>query len=104
MKAGKATRRRRPRGAVSSTFGAKVRAARAVLNWSQTELAVRSGLTQRAIYGIEAGINRPRKTTESQILRAMSITGLTIEDTSDGGFTLAVSGAYLRGRVGKRTT
>src|SRR5579864_9181579 len=92
MKARKSARasRRRTKSAELSTFGAKVRAARAVLNWSQTELAIRAGLTQRAIYGIEAGINQPRKATESQILWAMSVTGIKIEDTSNGGFTLTV--------------
>ena len=34
-------------------FAAKVRAARAVLGWSQTELDERIGLTQHAIYQIE---------------------------------------------------
>lgn len=92
MKKTKPARVSRPK----STFGAKVRAARAILNWSQTELALRSRLTQRAIYGIEAEINRPRKATELQILGAISVTGLRIEDTSDGGFEIIVSGAYLR--------
>jgi transcriptional regulator with XRE-family HTH domain len=87
-----------PKGAGSATFAAKVRAARAVLNWNQTELAVRSGLTQRAVYGIEAEINRPRKATESQILRALSATGLRIDDTSDGGFTLTVPGVPTQQR------
>ena len=84
-----------------SAFGAKVRAARAVLDWSQTELASRSGLTQRAIYGIEGGINRPRKATESQIMRAFNASKLKIEDTSDGGFTLIVPGICLH-RGGNR--
>src|ERR1700678_3085476 len=65
-----------PKGTGSATFGAKVQAARVVLKWNQTELAVRSGLTQRAVYGIEAEINRPRKATQSQILG-----GLRIDDT-----------------------
>jgi transcriptional regulator with XRE-family HTH domain len=104
MKARKSARgsSRRQSKAELSTFGAKVRAARAVLNWSQTELAVRSGLTQRAIWSIEGEINRPRKATESRILSAMSVTGLKIEDTLDGGFTLTVPGAYLRSSGRKR--
>jgi hypothetical protein len=56
----------------------------------QTELAIPSGLIQRAIYRIEAGIERRRKATESQILWPMSVTGLKIEDTSNGGFTPTV--------------
>jgi len=91
-----------PKGTGSATFGAKVRAAMAVLRWNQTELAVRSGLTQRAVYGIEAEINRPRKASESQILSAVSATGLRIDDTSDGGFTLTVPRTYLRSGGKKR--
>jgi transcriptional regulator with XRE-family HTH domain len=37
-------------------FAAEVRAARAVLGWSQTELAKRTAVTQRAIYCIEQNI------------------------------------------------
>ncbi len=44
-------------------FAATVRAGRAVLGWSQIELARRTALTQRAIYCIEQNIVRPRKQT-----------------------------------------
>jgi predicted transcriptional regulator len=51
-------------------FAAEVRAARAVLGWSQTELARRTSVTQRAIYCIEQNIVQPRMQTEERIIEA----------------------------------
>ena len=41
--------------------------ARAVLGWSQTELGLRIGLTQRAIHKLEQGETEPRRTTISAL-------------------------------------
>jgi predicted transcriptional regulator len=71
-------------------FAARVRAARAVLGWSQTELAKRAAVTQRAIYRIEKGVVRPREKTESSILKAFSDAGLRFELQSNGGFKMIV--------------
>ena len=40
-------------------FAAKIRLARAVLGWSQSELGRRVGLTQRAIHKLEQGDTEP---------------------------------------------
>ena len=71
-------------------FAAEVRAARAVLGWSQTELARRTAVTQRAIYCIEQIIVRPRKQTEERIIEAFAKAGLAFEPLSSGGFKLTV--------------
>src|SRR5215469_9485579 len=71
-------------------FAAEVRAARAVLGWSQTELANRTAITQSAIYCIEQLIVRPRKHTEQRIIEAFTDAGLRFERLSSGGFTLTV--------------
>ena len=44
-------------------FAAKIRLARAVLGWSQSDLGRRIGLTQRAIHKLEQGDTEPRRTT-----------------------------------------
>ena len=44
-------------------FAAKLRIARAVLGWSQTKLAERAGLTQRAVHKLEQGETEPRRMT-----------------------------------------
>jgi predicted transcriptional regulator len=67
-------------------FAAEVRAARAVLGWSQTELARRTAVTQRAIYRIEKGIVRSREKTKSNILKTLSDAGLRFELQPNGGF------------------
>jgi predicted transcriptional regulator len=46
-----------------------------VLGWSQTELARRSAVTQRAIYCIEQIIVQPRKQTEERIIEAFTDAG-----------------------------
>jgi ribosome-binding protein aMBF1 (putative translation factor) len=60
-------------------FAAEVRAGRAVLGWSQTELARRTAVTQRAIYCIEQNIVQPRKQTEERIIEAFTDAGLRFE-------------------------
>jgi ribosome-binding protein aMBF1 (putative translation factor) len=67
-------------------FAAEVRAGRAVLGWSQTELARRTAVTQRAIYCIEQNVVQPRKQTEERIIEAVTDAGLRFERLSNGGF------------------
>jgi predicted transcriptional regulator len=57
-------------------FAAEIRAARAALGWSQTELARRTAVTQRAIYCIEQIIVRPKKQTDDRIIEALPPTAL----------------------------
>ena len=71
-------------------FAAEIRAGRAVLGWSQTELARRTAVTQRAIYCIEQNIVRPRKQTEERIIEVFTDAGLRFERLSSGGFKLTV--------------
>src|SRR6516165_7540225 len=71
-------------------FAAEIRAGRAVLGWSQTYLAKRTAVTQRAIYCIEQNIVRPRKQTEERIIEAFADAGLRFERLSSGGFKLTV--------------
>src|ERR1700724_236738 len=52
-------------------FAAQIRAGRAVLGWSQTDLGERTGVTQRAIYRIEDGATRPRQLTALRIKKAL---------------------------------
>jgi DNA-binding XRE family transcriptional regulator len=71
-------------------FAAVVRAGRAVLAWSQTELAKRAGLTQRAIYRIEQGSVQPRLATASTIIVVFTGAGLRFGKLSDGDFKMTV--------------
>jgi DNA-binding XRE family transcriptional regulator len=71
-------------------FAAKVRAARAVLGWSQTELAERTGLTQHAIYQVEQGAVDARMSTTTAISAALNKAGISFEDMLDNGFRITV--------------
>src|SRR6516225_9041547 len=71
-------------------FAAEIRAGRAVLGWSQTELARRTAVSQRAIHCIEQNIVRPRTQTEERIIEAFTDAGLRFERLSSGGFKMTV--------------
>jgi transcriptional regulator with XRE-family HTH domain len=76
-------------------FAAKVRMARAVLGWSQSEFGVRVGLTQRAIHKLEQGETEPRRTTVRAIEQVWTHEGLEFEELPDGGFRTTVRAPVL---------
>ncbi|HET9715210.1 MAG TPA: helix-turn-helix transcriptional regulator [Pseudolabrys sp.] len=78
-------------------FAAKIRLARAVLGWSQTELAVRAGLTQRAIHKLEQGETEPRRTTMRALEEIWREHHIAFEDAADGGLHVTIrSEAFYR--------
>ncbi len=76
-------------------FAAKIRLARAVLGWSQSELAFRVGLTQRAIHKLEQGDTEPRRTTARAIEAVWREQGIEFEELTDGGFRVSVRASVL---------
>jgi DNA-binding XRE family transcriptional regulator len=76
-------------------FAAKVRMARAVLGWSQSDLGHHVGLTQRAIHKLEQGETEPRRTTVRAIEQVWAHQGLEFEDLPDGGFRATVRAPVL---------
>ena len=76
-------------------FAAKIRLARAVLGWSQSELSFRVGLTQRAIHKLEQGDTEPRRTTVRVIEQIWREEGIEFEDLPDGGFRVSVRAPVL---------
>jgi transcriptional regulator with XRE-family HTH domain len=71
-------------------FAAKIRAARAILGWSQSEFGLHVGLTQRAIHKLEQGDTEPRRATVRAIEEIWREQGVEFEDLADGGFRLTV--------------
>ena len=88
----------------TQAFAAKIRLARAVLGWSQTELGRRVGLTQRAIHKLEQGETEPRRTTIHALEETWREQNIEFEDLADGGFRTTVrSSAFdLAGSVKSR--
>ena len=78
-----------------AAFGAKVRAARAVLDLSQEEFAHRVGLTQKSVHRIEQGSVDAKLRTILTIEQFWSDSGIGFEDLPDGGFRLVVDGAMF---------
>ena len=67
-----------------------MRAARAVLGWSQTELGRRVKVTQRAIYRLEKAAVRARHQTQVRINKAFKDAGVEFEELPNGGFEMKV--------------
>ncbi len=76
-------------------FAAKMRLARAVLGWSQSELGFRIGMTQRAIHKLEQGETEPRRSTARAIEEIWREQGIEFEDLADGGFRVDVRAPVL---------
>jgi transcriptional regulator with XRE-family HTH domain len=71
-------------------FAAKLRAGRAALGWSQTDLGEKTGVTQRAIYKVENAATAPRQLTRLRIEKAFGDAGIAFESSQAGGFTMVV--------------
>ncbi len=78
-----------------AAFGAKVRAARAILALSQDQLAARLGLTQKSVHRIEQGSVEPKVRTIYTIQQFWRDNGIAFENLPDGGFRLIVRGSSL---------
>jgi transcriptional regulator with XRE-family HTH domain len=76
-------------------FAAKMRLARAVLGWSQSEFGFRVGLTQRAIHKLEQGDTEPRRATLRAIEEIWREQNIEFEDLGDGGFRVTIRASVL---------
>jgi hypothetical protein len=72
-------------------FAAKVRAARAILGWSQTELGRRAGLSQRSIYRLEMAAVDIRRSTVVALETVFARAGIDFEPLAGGGFKVVVA-------------
>jgi transcriptional regulator with XRE-family HTH domain len=76
---------------------AQCRAARALLDWSQQELANRAGVGIVTVRQIEAGSTEPRRATLVVVRQACEAAGVEFIDENGGG-----PGVRLRGRPKRR--
>ena len=61
------------------------RAARALLRWSQQDLAEKSGVGIVTVHQLEAGTNQPRRATIDVVIRAFEAAGIEFIDENGGG-------------------
>jgi transcriptional regulator with XRE-family HTH domain len=64
---------------------AQCRAARALLGWSQIELAEKAGISAVAVNQFETGISEPRRSTLDVVRRAFERAGVVFIDENGGG-------------------
>jgi transcriptional regulator with XRE-family HTH domain len=64
---------------------AQCRAARALLDWSQVELANRAGVGVVTIRQLEADLHAPRRATLGVVRRALEDAGVEFIDQNGGG-------------------
>jgi transcriptional regulator with XRE-family HTH domain len=76
-------------------FAARLRAARAVLGWSQTQLGKKAGVTQRTISQLEKAATQARPLTQDRIDKVFRDAGLGVENLPNGGFRIVVPGKAL---------
>ncbi|MCE4225013.1 helix-turn-helix transcriptional regulator [Methylobacterium sp. C25] len=82
---------RRPKTA-DAAVARLVRGARAMLAWSQTELAERSGVAARTLANIETGRRVPRDGTVERLAVAFAQAGIEMFESPDGfGLLLKIS-------------
>ena len=67
---------------------AQCRAARALLNWSQEELVLRSKVSKKTIADFERGATQPRAQTLGQITQVFGAAGLEFLDGRRPGVRL----------------
>jgi transcriptional regulator with XRE-family HTH domain len=67
------------------TSAAQIRAARALLGWTQAQLAANSGLSEISIQKIEKGVTDPRASTLLAIERALDAGGVEFIDGGQPG-------------------
>ena len=80
---------------------AQIRGARAILDWSQTELAERTGLTQRSIHRLEQGASDVRRSTALAIAQVFVEAGIQFDDASPGGFKIVVLSEAIKRQKAK---
>jgi predicted transcriptional regulator len=74
------------------------RAARALLDWSQQELADKAAVGIVTVRQLEAAVHEPRRSTLNVIRRALEAAGVEFIDENGGG-----PGVRLRKPVGRKS-
>jgi predicted transcriptional regulator len=69
-------------------IAAAIRGARGVLGWSQTELAVRAGISTPTVARIEIAAIQPKLDTIGRLMGAIEDAGVYINWTAPGVFSI----------------
>jgi transcriptional regulator with XRE-family HTH domain len=80
---------------------AQCRAARALLDWSQSDLMAHCGASQKTITDFERGLTRPYRRTLTAIIAAFEVAGI---EFIDRGVRMRTSPKKARRIIGKGST
>lgn len=72
-------------------YAAQIRAARALLDWSQGELAERSGVSKQSVTRIENGTMDPRFSTMAALYETLLAAGVMIAVDAEGTVRISIS-------------
>ena len=72
-------------------IAAAIRAGRSALNWTQQELAEKSGISLPTVARMETGMNNPKLETISKLLGAIQTAGVVYAWTQPNGFGMTVT-------------
>ncbi|MEE7463646.1 transcriptional regulator [Methylobacterium fujisawaense] len=77
----------RPRQAsyASKVHPAQIRGARAMLGWTQDDLAARSGVAKRSIAGLELETSKPKLETLQRLVATLSGGGIEFDNSDADG-------------------
>ncbi|MGU3404411.1 helix-turn-helix domain-containing protein [Methylobacterium sp.] len=77
----------RPRqvSSAAKVEASQIRGARAMLGWTQKELAVRSGVAKRSIAGLELGTSTPKPETLERLVATLSAGGIEFRNADADG-------------------
>ncbi|WP_409565067.1 helix-turn-helix domain-containing protein [Methylobacterium sp. J-090] len=78
----------------------QVRAARALLGWSQSDLSNRSGIGRRTLMNFENGLTHPMDVTLQRIEEVLKAAGVQMTRSRDGSIGVLLSyESFLEGRA-----
>jgi len=75
----------------ANVIAAAIRAGRSALNWTQHELAEKSGISLPTVARMETGANNPKLETISKLLGAIQAGGVEYSWTQPNGFGMTVT-------------
>lgn len=79
--------------ATDNIDSAQLRGARAMLGWSQAELANRAGITRKTLVGLESGDHDSYRSTMAKVVAVLETAGVRFIDVEgSGGVMLSRAG------------
>ena len=83
--------------------GSQIRAARALLGWSQAKLCEAAEISRATLNDIENDTRDPRKSSLTTVWRALKAAGIEFIDENGGGVGVRLTKTTISVPIGKKT-